>query len=88
LPPQGPDAACISSGNLQQDADPTSMPVAPSSSSSSAPQPCEPEEPGLPEEADAAQAAAAGVAVAARSENEQRSYGDGALGAIMRNVPL
>jgi hypothetical protein len=43
---------------------------------------------GLPEAAEAAQAAAAGVAVATQDDAEQRSYGDGALGAIMRKVPL
>uniref|UniRef100_A0A383WL91 Uncharacterized protein n=1 Tax=Tetradesmus obliquus TaxID=3088 RepID=A0A383WL91_TETOB len=47
-----------------------------------------PEEAGLPEEAEAAQAAAAGVAVAAGGDAGQRSYGDGALGAMMRKIPL
>ncbi|KAF6258017.1 hypothetical protein COO60DRAFT_1639501 [Scenedesmus sp. NREL 46B-D3] len=48
----------------------------------------EPVEPRLPEQAEAAQAAAAGVAVAARGDSGQRSYGDGALGGLMRKVPL
>jgi hypothetical protein len=90
LAPQGAAAEGSHSSTLQQDADRNghSMPAAAGSSSGLAPQQGEPEEPGLPEVAEAAQAAAAGVAVAARSDNEQRSYGDGALGAVMRKVPL
>jgi hypothetical protein len=46
------------------------------------------DEAGVPEEAEAAQAAAAGLAVAARADAGERSYGDGALRAMMRKVPL